>query len=168
MRIHIYIDAANIILSARDSGLDFDFIRLITYLKEKYKSHKVFYFTARFYEHEEIYMQLIKLDVEIVFKESFREKNKLKANCDVEIAHRITYDIENNLVSSIVLASGDGDFVSLLDYAKKKIESVICFSSHPRHTSNMIKMRSYLKISYMSDILPLIQKREIPDTDLPV
>lgn len=168
MRTNIYIDAANIILSARDSKLDFDILKLITYLKEKYKVQNILYFTAKFEEHTGIYFELNKLGVEIIFKEVYRDTNRLKANCDVEIAHRITYDIENNLVDGIILASGDGDFVSILDYAKTKLQTVICFSSHPKNTSRMIKTRLYLKITYMSDIIDLLQKREIPDTDLPV
>lgn len=168
MNTNIYIDAANIILSARDSGLDFDLLKLITHLKEKHKAQNILYFTAKLEKHSEIYLELNKLGVEIVYKEGYRDTNRLKANCDVEIAHRITFDIENNLVDSVVLASGDGDFVSLLDYAQANIFSVICFSSHPKNTSRMIKTRNYLKITYLSDIIGLIQKREIPNTDLPV
>ena len=65
----------------------------------------------------------------------------MKANCDVEISHRITYDIENNNVQVIILTSGDGDFASLFDYAKSKLETVRCFSAHPKNTSTMIKER---------------------------
>lgn len=43
MKTNIYIDAANIILSARDQGMDFDMVRLITYLKNKYKADKIIY-----------------------------------------------------------------------------------------------------------------------------
>lgn len=168
MNTNIYIDAANIILSARDSHLDFDVVKLIIYLKEKYKAQNILYFTAKFEEHSTIYLEIKELGVEIIFKESYREKNKLKANCDVEISHRITLDIEHQNITTLVLASGDGDFVSLLDYAKTKLTSVSCFSAHPRHTSTLIKTRPYLKIIYMSDIIHLLQKREIPDTDLPV
>jgi uncharacterized LabA/DUF88 family protein len=164
MKTNIYIDAANIILSARDSGLDFDMIKLIIHLKDKYKSNTIVYFTAKFNDHSEIYLKLKELNIEIFFKESYLEKNRLKANCDVEISHRITLDIENNLVNTIILVSGDGDFVSLLDYAKSKLESVICFSSHPKHTSTMIKTREYLKVTYLSDIINLINTMEIPGT----
>jgi uncharacterized LabA/DUF88 family protein len=164
MKTNIYIDAANIILSARDSGLDFDMIKLIIHLKDKYKANNIVYFTAKFKEHNETYSKLNELNVEIVFKESYLYKNRLKANCDVEISHRITLDIQTGVVDIVILASGDGDFVSLLDYAKSKIESVKCFSSHPRHTSNMIKARDYLKVVYMSDMLTVIHKMEIPGT----
>ncbi len=102
MKTNIYIDAANIILSARDQGLNFDMVELIIYLKNKYRADKIIYFTARFEEHEQLYVGLYENDVEIVFKQSYREKNKIKANCDVEIAHKITLDIEKNKVQAIV------------------------------------------------------------------
>lgn len=168
MKTNIYIDAANIILSARDQGMDFDMVRLITYLKNKYKADKIIYFTAKFQAHEQLYSDLYKNEVEIVFKQSYKEENRLKANCDVEIAHRITYDIENNNVQAIILTSGDGDFASLLDYAKSKLEIVRCFSAHPKNTSMMLKERSYLEIIYMYQIIDVLHKKEILDTDLPV
>lgn len=168
MKTNIYIDAANIILSARDQGMDFDMVKLVLYLKEKYKGDVILYFTARFPEHEDLYEQLTSMSVLMLFKQGYKENNRLKANCDVEIAHRITYDIENLIVNKIILVSGDGDFASLLDYAREKIESVRCFCVHPRNTSTMIKERLYLEIIYMFDVIHLLQKMEIPDTDLPV
>jgi uncharacterized LabA/DUF88 family protein len=168
MKTNIYIDAANIILSARDQGMDFDMVKLVLYLNNKYKAHRILYFTARFEEHKELYVDLGKNNVEIVFKQSYRENNKTKANCDVEIAHRITLDIENNNVQGVIIASGDGDFASLLDYAKLKLEIVRCFSAHPKNTSVMLKEKDYLEIIYMSQIIDLLHKKEILDTDLPV
>lgn len=168
MKTNIYIDAANIILSARDQGLDFNMIKLVLYLKEKYRADRIIYFTARFDAHEQLYLDLYKNEVEIVFKQSYRENNKLKANCDVEIAHRITLDVENNNIQAIILTSGDGDFASLLDYAKSKLEMVRCFCVHPKNTSMMLKERDYLEIIYMIQIIELLHKREILDTDLPV
>ena len=168
MKKNIYIDAANIILSARDQGMNFDMIRLIIYLKNKYKADKIIYFTARFKADEQLYNDLHENEVEIIFKQSYLEKKRLKANCDVEISHRITLDIENGNIQALILTSGDGDFASLLDYAKSKLEIVRCFSAHPKNTSVMLKERDYLEIIYMTQILDHIQKMEILDTDLPV
>lgn len=168
MKTNVYIDAANIILSAKDRGMDFDMIELIIYLKDKYRADKIIYFSARFEEHRQLYVDLYKNEVVIVFKQGYRENKRLKANCDVEIAHRITLDIENNNVQAIILTSGDGDFASLLDYAKSKLKTVRCFSAHPKNTSVMLKERSYLEIIYMSQIIDVLHKREILDTDLPV
>ncbi len=165
MKTNIYIDAANIILSARDQGLDFNMVKFVTYLKNKYKADKIIYFTARFESDKQLYLDLYKNVIEIVFKQSYKENKRLKANCDVEIAHRITLDIENHNIQALILTSGDGDFASLLDYAKSKLERVRCFNAHPKNTSTMIKERLYLEIIYMSDIIDLIQKREIPGTD---
>lgn len=164
MTTFVYIDAANIIFSARDAGIDFDFSKLIIYLREKYKSDKIIYFTAKFKDYEELYIRLNELNVEIIFKESYRENNRLKANCDVEISHFMTKHIENKKVDKIVIASGDGDFSILLDYAKSKIDSARCFSVAPQYTSKMLKNKKYLEIIYMIDILHHI-KKEIPDTD---
>lgn len=143
-------------------------VKLIIYLKNKYKANKIIYFTARFEAHQQLYTDLYENKVEIIFKQSYREENRLKANCDVEIAHRITLDIENNNVQAVILTSGDGDFASLLDYAKSKLKIVRCFSAHPKNTSMMLKERGYLEIIYMSQIIDVVHKMEILDTDLPV
>ncbi len=159
MNITLYIDAANIILSAQDDNIDLDILKLIDYLRRKYLCTKVVYFTARFSFHKKLYEQLNCINVEIIFKESYREKSVLKANCDVEISHYITIDVENNRVNEIILASGDGDFGFLLDYAKTKLNNVRCFSVSSNHTSRILKSKSYLKIHYLTDILHLLNEK---------
>jgi hypothetical protein len=79
------------------------------------------------------------------------QNNKLKANCDVEISHKITRDIDMNLVDSFILISGDGDFVPLFDFAKSfnLIAKVIAFD--PKSCARMIKQRFFLKVSYIVD-----------------
>ena len=87
----------------------------------------------------------------MVFKEIYNEKNKTKANCDVEISHRITRDLDFLLVDKVVLFSGDGDFVHVLDYARNLKKEVKVVASTPLSCSIVIKRRWYLKVSYLID-----------------
>ena len=89
----VYIDAANIILSAQNNAFDLDMMRLIRHLKDSFRGAQMIYFTGRFKSKLLKYNELEKVGVEMVYKEIYNEENKAKANCDVEIAHRMTLDI---------------------------------------------------------------------------
>jgi uncharacterized LabA/DUF88 family protein len=116
----VYIDAANIILSAKNIELDLNIFKLIKKIKDKYRSEKIIYFTGKFPSMKDFFVELKKIDVDIVFKEIYNENNKQKANCDVEISHKFTYDIDHGLVNNVILCSGDGDFAHILDFANSK------------------------------------------------
>jgi uncharacterized LabA/DUF88 family protein len=149
----LYIDAANLIKSSAEF-LDFQYhmYDLLVYLRDKYRITKVIYFTGRVGESESDYNYLVSAGVEIVFKHVYTQNGKTKANCDVEIAHRITADIKDEVTDNLVLLSGDGDFSSLLDYAKENLKRVNVFSVSRKNTSQMLIMKRYLQIVYLEDL----------------
>jgi uncharacterized LabA/DUF88 family protein len=149
----LYIDAANLILTARDFQLEYNIYWLLEYLKFRYKIDNCIYFTGRFAGLEKDYESLTSIGVEIVFKETYRETDKIKANCDVEISHRVTFDIENNLVNKVILMSGDGDFYSLLAYAKLAHRKIKLLGIHPKKTSRLYKDGMKFNLTYVSQIL---------------
>jgi uncharacterized LabA/DUF88 family protein len=112
-----YIDSANIEKGISDLGFELDLDKFKTLLFQKYNCHKFVYFTGKILS-DEYYKELETIGYEIVFKEAVRSNGKLKANCDVDLAHRLTLDIERKVVDQVILCSGDGDFAALLDFAK--------------------------------------------------
>ena len=84
----------------------------------------------------------------------------MKANCDVELANRLTIDVERKIVGRIILMSGDGDFVVLTDYAKNMGIHVSCISTAPKNTSIFIKQRSYLNLMYLIQIKALLENKK--------
>jgi uncharacterized LabA/DUF88 family protein len=161
-RTAVYIDAANLILSSRTHGIEYDVIRLLTYCKDKYKATHCVYFTARIRSLEADYELLESLGVEIVYKKLYREDGVNKGNCDVEIANRITHDVCTGYVESVVLMSGDGDFAALVDYACQYVKSVRLFAIHRKRTSFLLWQRKYLRIIYLSDIIERVEKGKGP------
>lgn len=147
----IYIDAANILLSSKSAGLDVDILKLIQKLKDKYRTEKVIYFTGDFKSMQESFDTLIEFGVEMVYKEIYNENSKTKANCDVEISHRITFDIENSLVTKVVLLSGDGDFVHIADYVNRNNLEIKIIAADPISCSRVIKKRQFISLSYLKD-----------------
>jgi uncharacterized LabA/DUF88 family protein len=149
----LYIDAANLILTARDFQLEYNIYWLLEYLKFRYKIAHCIYFTGRFTDSAKDYDFLSSLGVEMVFKEIYRETDKVKANCDVEISHRVTFDIENNQVGKVILISGDGDFYSLLKYVEGTQRETKLLGIHPRKTSKLYKVGMKFNLTYLTEIL---------------
>lgn len=158
--IIIYIDAANIILSARDANFDLDHDLLFQYLYDKYRDCKIIFFIGDVKYLNTIQEIISKHKIELIIKQTVKEGGKIKANCDVELANRMTVDIERNSVNSIVLLSGDGDFVALTDYAKNMQKEVRCVSFAPENTSIFIKQREYLKVMYLIQIKGLLENKK--------
>jgi uncharacterized LabA/DUF88 family protein len=147
----IYIDAANILLSAKNIKLDLNIFKFINKLKDKYRSEKIIYFTGKFSSIEDFFVKLQNFGVDIVFKEIYNENNKQKANCDVEISHKFTYDIDHYLVNNIVLCSGDGDFAHILDFANSKKIPVKVIATDTKSCSRVIKRREFTRVSFITD-----------------
>lgn len=162
---YIYIDASNIIMSLKNLKVDLDMLSFITYLKDRYKNSKIIYFTPNFKSKNLDYLEIQSQNIEIVFKQIYNENNKLKANCDVEISHRITRDSLLEKVSEVVLISGDGDFVYLIDYLKNKNITVKIIAADPVSCSLLIKRRSFVKLTFIIDVIEKIHlKNEKPPT----
>lgn len=91
----LYVDAANLIMSSKNFVDGYNVVDLLIHLQEKYHIQKCVYFTSRFLDFKQEYSSLEQIGVEIVYKEKYIENSKLKANCDVEISHRMTFDLNN-------------------------------------------------------------------------
>lgn len=161
-RTTVYIDAANIIFSARNLNFDLDMLRLVRHLKDSFRPERVIYFTGNFKSMQEEFLTIEETGVELVYKEIYNEENKAKANCDVEIAHRMTSDVLRNLVKEIVLLSGDGDFACLCDFARSKNIPIRVMAFDPKSCSRVIKRREFARVSYLVELGALITKEKPP------
>ena len=158
----VYIDAANIALSAQNLAFDLDILRLVQYLKDTQRTDEILYFTGKFKSRQAEFDALKDVGVELVYKEIYNEEHKAKANCDVEIAHRVTLDIVSGVVEKVVLLSGDGDFVHLYDYAKRKSIAVKVMAFDPKSCSKVIKRREFVNVSYLLEQGERIRKEKPP------
>ncbi len=156
----IYIDAANIILSAQDIGFVLDLNLLFQYLYDKYRDCKIVFFIGDVEYLKTIERVIEDRGVELVVKQTVREGGKIKANCDVELTNRVSVDVERNIVQKVVLMSGDGDFVALTDYARDMDRDVLCISVTPKNTSIFIKHRRYLRIMYLIQVRELLENKK--------
>lgn len=158
----VYIDAANIVLRAKNVQLDLDMLRLVQYLKDSFRTEHVVYFSGNFRSLQKEFEDLRRHGVEVVYKEIYNEDKKNKANCDVEIAHRLTLDILQKDVEQIVLLSGDGDFAHLFDFAKSQDVAVKVFAVDAKSCSRVIKRRQFTRVSYLVELGSRITKEKPP------
>jgi uncharacterized LabA/DUF88 family protein len=162
LRTTVYIDAANLILSARTHGVVYSIERLLKYFVYKYSATKCVYFTARIDALSADYALLEKLGVEIVYKQLYHEGGKTKGNCDVEITHKLTLDVAHKNVDNVVLVTGDGDFASLIDYVHASGVCIQLFAISERDTSRLLKAKKFLRIVYLSSVAVAILQGKGP------
>lgn len=151
-------------MSSKNFVDGYNVVDLLIHLQEKYHIQKCVYFTSRFLDFKQEYSSLEQIGVEIVYKEKYIENGKLKANCDVEISHRITLDVEQEKVSNLFLISGDGDFYSLFNYAVSKNVKVKLFGVHKRTTFQIYRKGNKFNLTYISEFFDLnnLSKRKGP------
>ncbi len=152
-RNSLYIDAANLIMTCRDLGIVYDLQFLLQYLKDRYRIKQCVYFTAKLQNLRQDYDLLQKMGVETVFKKIYFEGNKIKANCDVQIANRITQDVLENKIDNVFLLSGDGDFASLLDFVKEKNKQAYSIGVVSNKTSKLLKEKRKFNVTFLEEFL---------------
>lgn len=151
-KTYIFIDSANLIFGAKATGKwKVDFSKLFKYLKNKYQTNKIFYYTGFKPKSSDI-QKIKKLEtigyivkskpLKFINQKSIIQKNQcpkckynwdkiinkpplVKANCDVDL----TLDVlqHQSLFDQIIVLSGDGDFLVLYQYLEsigKKVKII--------------------------------------------
>lgn len=130
----VFIDAANIELSAKELGFKVDYKKLYNFLQSETKLVFVGFYTARFEtkSHDAFLTLLKKAGYKLITKplkliKSRRDGGHLrKANFDVEIAVDIMKRIAT--FDNCILFSGDSDFHYLVNELKKAGKTVVVAS----------------------------------------
>jgi uncharacterized LabA/DUF88 family protein len=116
---YIFIDGQNLYLGTRQDGWNLDFSRFYIYLKDKFRSKKIYYFIGYFQdENVDMYNNLSGIGYEVIFKDTNSSHlNKKRGNVDIDIVFEIMKTvIESDPSSKIILVSGDGDYKKVVDY----------------------------------------------------
>lgn len=158
---YIYVDAANILMAFKDK--DINILSALTFLSEKHKHSDKKYFSGYFSDDIELYKNVERLGYAAIYKKIYNEAYKIKANCDVEIAHAITKDLLccPNL-ETLILVTGDGDFNHLIDYALLKKKTVIVYAADPLSCSKVFKRRNDIKLTYLIDMKEKFRNEKPP------
>lgn len=133
-KIAVFIDAANLELSAKDRGWKVDYKKLYKWLSKFGAITYIGFFTVRFgnKEHDAFLTVLKRSGYSLVTKplKLIKDKKKnthlRKANFDVEITVEVMKHIES--FDTLILFSGDSDFDYLLKECKKRGKKTLVIS----------------------------------------
>lgn len=161
-KLAIFIDAANLELSAKDRGFKVDYKKLYKWLTEFGQIEYLGFFTVRFdnKEHDKFLTLLKKTGYKLITKQLkiIKDKNKghlRKANFDVEIAVEVIKRLQS--FDILILFSGDSDFDYLLKEAKTQGKETIVVSMK-YHVSKELIERSNQYID-LRKIRSLIERK---------
>jgi len=118
-----FIDGQNLHLGTLENGWDVDYLKLRTYLAEKYNVVEAHYFLGFVSNQEQdLYTNLQKAGFILDFREhSSALRGKKKGNVDCDIVFSIMKKlVEKEEFDKVIIVSGDGDYIKLVDYLIKK------------------------------------------------
>jgi uncharacterized LabA/DUF88 family protein len=118
-----FIDGQNLYMGTSEDGWKVDFQKLRVYLKENYGVDEAYYFLGYVSEKEQdLYINIQRAGFILVFKKHNQDQMaKKKGNVDTDIVFEVMKNlVDNSGFEKIVLVSGDGDYIKLVDYLIKK------------------------------------------------
>ena len=140
-----FIDGQNLHLWLQSDGWQIDLKKFRIFLKDKFHIQEAYYFLGFVSEGEqELYSSIQRAGFIVAFREhSSALKWKKKGNVDVDIVFEIMKKIaENEDFDQILLVSGDGDYIKLVEYLiKKNLFKKIIFPNK-NHSSLYKKIRN--------------------------
>jgi len=145
-KVYAFIDSQNINLGVKSLGWDLDFKRFRIYLKDKYGVEKAFLFLGYIEENEKLYRYLEEAGYILVFKPTVRYKKedgiKIKGNVDIELAMTVLLEINN--YDKAIIASGDGDFCTLINYLKENDKLLRVIVPNNQYSSLLKEFSKYI------------------------
>lgn len=148
-----FIDWQNLHLGLKADGRNVDLKRFRVWLKDKFQVQEAYYFLWFISEEEqELYNSLQRAWFIVSFREhSATLKGKKKWNVDVDIVFEIMKNIiEKEPFDKIVLVSGDGDYIKLVDYLIKKnlFKKIVFPNRNQSSLYNKIRNTHYYYLEY--------------------
>ena len=125
-----FIDGQNLHLGTQECGWTVDYKKLRTYLKDKYHVVEAHYFLGFVSDNEQdLYTNLQKAGFILDFREHSKAlRGKKKGNVDCDIVFSVMKKlVEKENFDKVIIVSGDGDYIKLVDYLikKEKFEKIL-------------------------------------------
>ena len=150
---------ANLQADCKKNNLEINFERFFVYLSERFTPDNIYIFTGYISRFETDYRAMEEIGYKYIFKEAIinKDENKIKANCDVEIALNGTLDTCEKGLNYAVIISSDGDFSSLVKFwLARKIKVTIISPSSRKECSYLLRKLN-TSIIYLDQIITHFQ-----------
>lgn len=128
-KVYAFIDGQNLYKSVEEQEWKLNYWKFRTYLKDKFKVQKAFYFIGYMREMTWLYNMLKKAGYTLIYKKILyydpADLEKTKGNVDAELI--LNTMIHYHEFDHAVIIAGDGDYYCLIEYLNKtnKLESII-------------------------------------------
>jgi len=158
--IHAFIDAQNVVQATRRLGWDFDLVKLRTYLADKYKVTKAFYFIGYIPRNQRLYQAIQQAGFILQFKEVANRPTgeaTIKGNVDVNLTLHAAMTVD--AYDKAILVSADGDFLPLVQFWQNRGKFRLVLSpDEPNNTSRLLKRDAANNIAFMPSARAKIEK----------
>ena len=145
---------ANLSAECRFKNISINMQSLYVWLHDKYKANSVYICTGYLEKYKEEYEQNKYIGYTYIFKEAVynKDEQKIKANCDVDIAiHGTVHTLEDNLHTAILISS-DGDFASLIKFWQERgVIAKVISPAEPDRCSYLLKKNA--PVTYLGQVL---------------
>ncbi|PID83764.1 hypothetical protein CSB09_04480 [Candidatus Gracilibacteria bacterium] len=136
----LYIDSQNIHKALLEIGWKIDWKKFFDYSKEKYNIDEIKMFVGYLQKFEHFYKKLEAIGYKLIFKKaSILPNGEVKGNVDIDICIESMKDFYENKLSQMYLASGDGDFNSLVDFFREKTIFGKVFIPNAKKSSKILR-----------------------------
>lgn len=151
----------NIYLGVHALKSDIDWKKFSLYLQKKYQVTKIFLFLGYIENNSKLYKKLKNWGYTLIFKEvTIGKDGNYKGNVDAELVLEAVDRI--NQYDKALLASGDGDFLCLINYWRKHGKQFTILSASKNNTSFLLKKYARNELQYLGRPLHLFTKKLPP------
>jgi uncharacterized LabA/DUF88 family protein len=148
-----FVDGQNLHLGTLEDGWKVDLARFRIYLRDKYHVAEAYYFLGYVSdEQNDLYNNLQRAGFIVVFKEHHQSSvGKKKGNVDSDIIFEMMRTlIDDKLFAKIVLVSGDGDYMKVVDYFIRKDRFEKMLFPNKKFASSLYKKLTSRYFDYLS------------------
>lgn len=130
-------------------GWKLDNARFMIYMQDKFHIQKAFLFIGYVPENQKLYKKLKSYGYDLIFKPTVTDSiGKPKGNVDAELVlHSAAIEFEN--YDKAIVVSGDGDFLCLYKFLKKKGKLFKILIPNERGASSLLEDFESYKVSLM-------------------
>lgn len=133
---------ANLSAEIKKKEINFDMKSFYIWLHDRYEPDHVYIFTGFLEKYIQEYEANKLFGYEYIFKEAVynKDEQKIKANCDVDIAIQGTCNTLQDKLHLAVLVTSDGDFASLIKFWHQyNIKTYVISPAEPDRCSYLLK-----------------------------
>lgn len=126
---YAFIDGQNLYKSIEEQNWKLDHKKFYTYLRDRLKIQKAFYFIGYMKENAWLYRNLEKAGYTLIYKKILHydpnDSDKTKGNVDAELI--LNTMIHYHSFDQAVIVAGDGDYYCLIEYLNKtnKLKGIV-------------------------------------------